>query len=130
MALTIRIPRELQQQAHIVARRVYGTRLTGLIVKILRREISEARKARPSLFNAKPLEEMKPIDRTIYGLLTSEGRMTPDDLIMETGCARSTIKESLKRLLAAGYIGTLPQGQATPGQPGAQKLLYISLAEQ
>lgn len=130
MALHIRLPHELQQQAHVVARRIHGTRLTSLILRMLRREIAEARKARPSLFEQVPLAEMKPIDRTIYDLLTREGRRTPDDLIADTGCPRSTVKESLKRLVAAGYVGTLPQGQATPGQPGAQKILYVSLQEE
>ena len=130
MAFTLRLPPEFQQRAVVVARKVHCTSLTGLIFRLIRAEIARARQDRPSLFESVPFEDLKPVDRTIYSHLTSEGRRTPDDLIAEMGLSRQTIKASLGRLIAAGYVTTLAQGQATPGQPGAQKLLYISLDEQ
>lgn len=128
--ITVRSPKELRTQAHIAARVVFRKPLNVLLIGCLKKLVAEAKQKRPSIFEPKPLEDLKPIDRTLYDMLTREGRRTPDDLIQETGCPRATIKGSLERLVKAGYVGTIRQGQATEGQPGAQKVLYVSLSEQ
>jgi hypothetical protein len=126
--ITLRSSSELRIQAHLAAK-VFGKSLNALLIGCLHGKIAAARKQRPSLFEPRPLASLKPVDRTIYNLLTAEGRCTVEDLMSETGLPRKTIKPSLLRLIAAGYIGTLEQGRATEGQAGAQKLIYISLAE-
>lgn len=119
------------QRAHgqIAARVLFGKSLPHVLALRIKEMIQSARAVRPDLFAAAALDALKPLDRTLYHHLTHEGRRTVDDLIAETGLPRGTIKASLTRLRAAQLIDALPQGQATPGQPGAQRDIWISLAE-
>jgi hypothetical protein len=127
--ITIRTSEQFRRLAHITARNYRGVSLSSQILRLLRREIAEARKERPSLFEQQPLDDLKPIDRTIYRMLTDEGRMTIDCVMAETGLPRERVRASLSRLVKAGFVETIEQGQASEGQPGAKKLLYASLCE-
>lgn len=127
--ITLRAPEELRKQSRLVVRVVHGKSLNAFLVSLLRQTVAEARRSRPELFPSVPLENLSKVDRILYRLVTEEGRATIDDLMAETRLPRRTVQASMKRLTAAQLLYTIEQGQASDGQPGAKKILYVSWEE-
>lgn len=127
--ITLRTDEQLRKHSALVVRAVHGKSLNSFVVSYLRQIVAEARAKRPELFQIKPLDELSKVDRFLYRLLTEEGRATVDDLMRETRLPRATVQASMVRLTEAHLLYTVEQGQASDGQPGAKKILYVSWEE-
>lgn len=117
-----------RRQAQQAAPLLHKTNLANYLRRQIRQLIQDAKEKYPEKFAPEPCFE-SPVDEFLYFRLTKHGRRTVDDLVAETPFNRRTIKEALDRLRKAELVDALPQGQATEGQPGAQRLIWISLAE-
>lgn len=115
--------------AHLAVRCIYSNNLAWYFRRCLRELLAEARVKCPEIFTETPLDQVLPVDRTIYAFLTTEGRRTIEDLISETGLPRRTVKASLTRLQRAKLIDALEQGATSTGR-GQARLIWVSLAEQ
>lgn len=127
--ITLRTDEQLRKHSVLVVRKLHGKSLNAFVTSYLRQIVRDARAKRPELFEIKPLDELPKVDRFLYRLLTEEGRATVDDLMSETRLPRTTVQASMGRLVEARLLYTVEQGQASEGQPGAKKILYVSWEE-
>ena len=57
------------------------------------------------------------IDRNILEILRKEGPITRNKLVSTTGIARSTLYDSLIRLIVKGYVISYPENRKHRGRP-------------
>ncbi len=57
------------------------------------------------------------IDRTILEILRKKGPITRSKLVSTTGIARSTLYDSLIRLIVKGYVISYPEDRKHRGRP-------------
>lgn len=124
---TLRLPETDRDVALRACRAIYGQSLNAWLCSQVRRLISDARRSRPEF--ALPVVELRPIDRTILLLLTTEGRRTDSDLAVETGMGLTAIRRSLQRLIKSELVYVLEQGGKTEEASGFRKKIYISVNE-
>ena len=68
------------------------------------------------------LEEIKPVivhelDRNVLKILRNEGPLTRSRLVSLTGIARSTLYDSLLRLILKGYVSRYSEERSQRGRP-------------
>lgn len=125
---TLRLPETDRDIALRACRIIHGQSLNTWLYNQVRRLIADARRSRPEF--ALPVVELRPIDRTILLLLTTEGRRTDSDLAVETGMSTTAIRRSLQRLINAQLVYMLEQGGKTDEASGFRKKIYIAVNEQ
>ncbi|UCG00503.1 MAG: winged helix-turn-helix transcriptional regulator [Candidatus Heimdallarchaeota archaeon] len=86
-------------------------------------KISEKRQTSPEL---KPAPIKKPaivheLDRNVLEILKNEGPITRSRLVAITGIARSTLYDSLLRLILKGYVARFSEERRQRGRP---KIFY------
>lgn len=126
--ITVLYPDDKRQIAKEAARKLHNISLHFWLQRQIDDLIRLARERMPDRF-ALPVE-LKPIDRTILLILTTEGRRTAQDLQVETGVHAQTIRSSLDRLVRAGLIYVREQGGKTEEARGYRKKIYVSYQEQ
>jgi len=126
---TIRLDHVERRTAIKAAQQLHNQSLNGWLNSQIRRLISDARSQRPDKFGLKIIE-LKPVDRTILIILTTEGRKTDADLAVETGLSMATIRRSLKRLVDNDLVYVREQGGKTEEASGYRKKIYISHSEE
>lgn len=56
-------------------------------------------------------------DRNVLGIVQKEGPITRPRLVALTGIARSTLYDSLRRLIIKGYVQTISEDREQRGRP-------------
>jgi predicted ArsR family transcriptional regulator len=57
------------------------------------------------------------LDRNVLRILKKEGPITRSKLVSLTGIARSTLYDSLLRLILKGYVARFPENRKQRGRP-------------
>ncbi len=65
------------------------------------------------------------IDRDILDILRKKGPITRSNLVSTTGIARSTLYDSLTRLIVKGYVISYPEDRKHRGRPRT----YFTIAQ-
>ncbi len=57
------------------------------------------------------------LDRNLYAILKREGPLTRSNLVSMTGVARTTLYDSLLRLIVKGYVSRFSEARKERGRP-------------
>ncbi|MFW9856397.1 MAG: helix-turn-helix domain-containing protein [Candidatus Thorarchaeota archaeon] len=83
--------------------------------------VTKRKERRPPQLPGVPEREKKAIvhelDRNIYAILRREGPLTRSNLVSLTGIARTTLYDSLLRLIVKGYVTRFSEERKERGRP-------------
>ncbi len=94
------------------------------MMKISEKQVYPPSKLTPSRVKARPAIKHE-IDRKILEVVRAEGPLTRGKLISITGIARSTLYDSLWRLIVKGYVVNYSEDRKHRGRPKT----YFSVAQ-